>query len=78
MVRKMRDDLRELDFSPDIQLKTNLRYVKNYKPISIKTLLELILKIFIVLNSIEIFQGGSNTDSGSKRGVQCRDINSCI
>ena len=28
-------------------------------------LLELILKIFTVLNSIEIFQGGSNTDCGS-------------
>ena len=25
------------------------------------------------MNSIEISQGGSNTDSGSKRGVQCRD-----
>ena len=24
------------------------------------------------INSIEISQGGSNTDSGSKRGVQCR------
>ena len=25
------------------------------------------------MNSIEISQGGSNTDSGSKSGVQCRD-----
>ena len=37
-------------------------------------LLELILKIFTVLNSIEIYQGGSNTDSGSRRGVQGKDI----
>ena len=54
MVRKMRK-LRELDFSPDIQLKTNLRYVKNYKPISIKTLekdnkdLYLLLRAKIIL-----------------------------
>ena len=27
------------------------------------------IEIFTVLNSIEISQGGSNTDSGSKRGV---------
>ena len=30
-------------------------------------LLELILKIFTVLNSIEISQGVSNTDSGSRK-----------
>ena len=27
------------------------------------------------MNSIEISQGGNNTDSGSKRGVLCRDRN---
>ena len=31
------------------------------------------IEIFTVLNSIEISQGGSNTDSCSKRGVQCKD-----
>jgi hypothetical protein len=30
---------------------------------------ELIFKIFTVLNSIEISQGGSNTDNGSKKEV---------
>ncbi len=49
------DKLRELDFSPDIQFKTNLRYVKNYKPISINTLekdnkdLYLLLRAKIIL-----------------------------
>ena len=28
--------------------------------------------------SIEISQGGSNTDSGSKRGVYCKDSITCI
>jgi hypothetical protein len=30
------------------------------------------------VNPLEIFQGGSNTDSGAKKGVQCKDINTCI
>ena len=31
------------------------------------------------MNSIELSQGGSNTDnSGSKREVYCRDIITCI
>ncbi len=31
-----------------------------------------------ILNSIEIPQGVDNTDSGSKRGVQCRDTTRSI
>jgi hypothetical protein len=32
------------------------------------------IDIHTILNSIEISQGGSNTDSGYKRRVQCRNI----
>ena len=47
---------------------------------SISLLLELIFRdIHAILNSMEISQGESNTDSGSKRGVYyCRDIGTCI
>ena len=41
-------------------------------------LLELIFKyIPTILNSIEISQGGSNTDSGPKRGLQYRYTTIC-
>ena len=41
-----------------------------YLDLAFSFLLELIFRyIPIILNSIEISQGGSNTDSGSKRGV---------
>jgi len=33
---------------------------------------------FTILNSIEISQGGSNTVSGSKRGVQWDRVQTCI
>ena len=34
------DDLRELDFNPDREIRTKIRYVKDYNPISIKTLMK--------------------------------------
>lgn len=32
------NDLRKLDFNPEIEIKTKLLYVKHYNPISIKLL----------------------------------------
>ena len=41
--------LRELDFKPDIEIKTKLRYVKHYSPISIKTLIEDNRNLYLLL-----------------------------
>jgi Primase X len=43
------NDLRRLDFNHDIEIKAKLRYVKNYKPISIKGLKEDNRKLFFGL-----------------------------
>ena len=54
-----RNNLRKLDFNPNTELKTKLRYVKQYNPISFKTLeidnedLYLLLKKkVIILNNV--------------------------
>ena len=43
------NDLRKLDFNPEIEIKTKLLYVKHYNPISIKVLKNM-------LNIIILFQ----------------------
>jgi hypothetical protein len=60
----MTDNIRKYDANVEIYYYLDLVFI---------FLLELIFRDITVLNSIEISQGGSNTDSDSKRGVQCKD-----
>jgi hypothetical protein len=46
------DQLRELDFNPNTEIKTKIRYTKQYNPISIKTLENYNKDLYLILRQI--------------------------